>query len=67
MYTASIASRAAGQILITGPNGYRNYVSTDRNPVFAVIQGDEVHVTLENGWINIHDFRTSRRIRTITG
>jgi hypothetical protein len=66
MYTASVIS-SSNQIMVIGPSGFRNYVSCDAKPQSAVIQGDEVHVVLENGWINVYNFRTSARLRTITG
>ena len=66
MYTASVIG-SSNQIMVIGPNGFRNYVSCSAKPTFAVIQGDEVHATLENGWVDVYNIRTSARIRTITG
>lgn len=66
MYTASVI-KSNHQILVTGPSGFRNYVSCDAMPLFAVVQGNELHVTLESGYINVYDFKTSQRLRTITG
>lgn len=66
MYTASVIS-SSNQILILGPAGFRNYVSCSAKPTFAVVQGGEVHATLENGWVDVYNLKTSARIRTITG
>lgn len=65
MFSAVIVNRGANQILITGPNGHRNYISCDAKPVTAVVQGNEVHAVLENGHMNVYDLMRGTRLRTV--
>lgn len=55
------------RVLVIAPNGTRQYIPVDGTPIFAVVQGDELHTTLENGHVEIRNVRTSAMIRTIIG
>lgn len=66
MYSASIL-KSSKQIMVIGSGGFRNYISCEGVPIFAVVQGDEVHATLENGWVSCYNLKTGQRLRTITG